>query len=281
MIFTGISGGRTSAYVAANYPADKLLFSLVCVDDPKCANPDHFLMRYANDKIEKYCSSFGEVVGTAEDPIIFQTMFELEQFLGREIIWLRDLSFDQLIKKKGSLPIKQKRWCTTFLKIQPAFWFWFNYFSPNPVGFNVGYRFEEQERVNHFTTQWTFADYCKLNAKRNKQHLVHDVSWRHALFPLIEDKITRPRINHYWRDKNIKFADDSNCQHCMFKQIEQIRKNYSKNPNQIEWAHNIESNKKFNWHHDFSIMEAKSISLDLEFAFGDSDAGCQAGECVS
>jgi hypothetical protein len=97
---TSISGGRTSSYIAANYKSDYNLFSLVCVDDIKCGHKDKFFMNYANNKLSKYCSDYGEVLGTAEDPIIFQTIYELEQFIGKEIIWLRGESFDQLIKKK-------------------------------------------------------------------------------------------------------------------------------------------------------------------------------------
>lgn len=281
MTIAGVSGGRTSAYIAANYPADVLLFSLVCVDDSRCASPDPMLMRYANDKIAKYCASFGEVIGTAEDPVIFKTMFELEQFLGKEIVWVRGLSFDQIIQKKKALPIKQKRWCTTFLKIEPSFWYWFSFLGPEKAGFYVGYRYDEKEREGDFSTRWTYADYCRLGAVRNKQHLVHDLEWRYGMFPLIEDRVTRPRVNTFWRGKPVSFAEDSNCQHCIFKQRQQVRRNFERNPQQINWAQRVEDGKKFNWHHDYSIRAAKSDGIDMEFAFGDSDAGCSAGECSS
>ena len=32
---TSVSGGMTSAYVAANYPSDYLVFALVRIEDPK------------------------------------------------------------------------------------------------------------------------------------------------------------------------------------------------------------------------------------------------------
>jgi hypothetical protein len=31
---TSVSGGQSSAYIAANYPSDFLVFALVCIEDP-------------------------------------------------------------------------------------------------------------------------------------------------------------------------------------------------------------------------------------------------------
>lgn len=100
-----LSGGKTSSFLSAHYPADYEIFSIVCVDDPDCAHPDKKVMQYANDKIEKYCAPYGEVIGTCEDPVIFKTMMDLEQFIGREIIWVRDISFDQLIRSLINEPV--------------------------------------------------------------------------------------------------------------------------------------------------------------------------------
>ena len=35
-----LSGGKTSSYIAANYPADYNVFSLVRTDDKNCMFPD-------------------------------------------------------------------------------------------------------------------------------------------------------------------------------------------------------------------------------------------------
>ncbi len=48
-----VSGGMTSSYIAANYPADYNVFSLVCIDDPNCAPKDKGLIQYVNAKLEK------------------------------------------------------------------------------------------------------------------------------------------------------------------------------------------------------------------------------------
>ena len=35
-----LSGGKTSSYIAANYPADYNVFALVRIEDNKCKFPD-------------------------------------------------------------------------------------------------------------------------------------------------------------------------------------------------------------------------------------------------
>ena len=120
-----LSGGPTSSYMAVKFPADIEIFSMVCID---CHNatggwlkrrPD--LIKYANEKLEKFIPIYGEFRATAEDPVIIQTMIELEQKIGKEIIWVRGKSFDQLIRERNFLPNKGSRFCTTELKLQPVF----------------------------------------------------------------------------------------------------------------------------------------------------------------
>jgi len=281
-IINSISGGRTSGYIAMNYPSDYNIFSIVCVDQKSCASKDAKLMQYANDKIEKYCSHYGEIIGTAEDPIIFKTMYDLEQMLGKEIIWLRGLSFDQLIKKSKALPARHARigrFCTTWLKIAPFFEFWFKYTNDyEKWGVNVGFRYDEKERVNQFTTKWKYPYLCNNYGKHRQKW--NEIEWRYGLFPLVNDKIVKPKIDQFWKGKNIQFAEDSNCQHCIFKSKEQIKMNYINNPDQIIWSKSMEDYINRKWHKDFSIEDAISSELDESYFYG-GDAGCQAGECIN
>lgn len=283
IIVNSLSGGPTSSYIAMNYPADYDIFSLVCVDDPKCAHPDKFFMDYANQKIEKYCPDFGEVIGTAEDPIIFRTMYELEQLIGREIIWLRHYSFDYWINKKGGLPGKAKgslgRWCTDVLKILPQFEFWFKYLNPERIGVNIGYRYDEKERINNFTTHYKIPISCNLYGK-NRQNWADFIGWRFGIYPLVEDGIFHKHIIEFFRYLKITFAEDTNCQYCIFKQLQQVAKNCIKNPNQMNWAQAKEDQTGYKWHNEFSIEKAKRTPLQTDFNFG-TGAGCTAGECVS
>jgi hypothetical protein len=278
-IVTAVSGGKTSGYILKNYESDLNIFSIVCVDDPACASKDKMLMQYANDKIEKYCASYGEIIGTAEDPIIFKTMYQLEQYTGKEIIWTRYLSFDQLINKKNSLPIKQRRWCTTFLKIHPFFEFWLKYGEGKKWGVNVGYRYDEKERVDQFTTTYKYAYSC--NNYKKKRMNWKEVEWRYGVFPLVEDKIFSGDTKKFWIGKGVEFAKDSNCQHCPFKQKHQVKMNHVNNPDQIEWAKRKEEERNYRWHNGFWINDAINSEIDTDMMYGDTDAGCKAGECLS
>ena len=64
-----ISGGKTSAYIAANYPADYNVFSLVRTDDKSCIYPDAKVRQIVSDKIGQ------EFIGTLEDDIIIETIY--------------------------------------------------------------------------------------------------------------------------------------------------------------------------------------------------------------
>ena len=79
-----LSGGKTSSYMAANYPADLELFALVCIDDHNAGKGiDKKIMQLANDKLSRFCSHHKEFVATSEDPIILRTMLDLEQQIGK------------------------------------------------------------------------------------------------------------------------------------------------------------------------------------------------------
>ena len=85
-----LSGGKTSSYIAVHYPADFEVFALCCID---CHNAgrgiDKKMIQRVNDKLQKHCANMPEFVATSEDPLILNTMFDLEQMIGREITWVR------------------------------------------------------------------------------------------------------------------------------------------------------------------------------------------------
>ena len=73
-----LSGGKSSAYIAANYPADYNVFALVRTTDKNCMYPDKKLRQIVSDKIG------AEFIGTLEQDNIIQIMLDLEQFIGKE-----------------------------------------------------------------------------------------------------------------------------------------------------------------------------------------------------
>lgn len=273
-----LSGGKTSSYLAVHYPADYELFSLVCNDDPKCAHPDKRLMQLANDKLMKYSAHFGEFIGTPEDPSIIKIMLDLEQMIGREIIWVRGYSFDKLIREiKKSIPNQRQRWCTTMMKLDPIFWFWYLNIGEK-VKMRAGFRYDEKQRAERFTTSYRIPVSCK-NYGQKKQSWKDFEDWRIGDFPLIEDKINHFTIAKYWKDKNISFPLDSNCQMCFWKPLMQLRQNKDHNPQIIDWAINIEEEMNNRFLFKMTMRQMSNIGLQTDF-IGGSGMYCNSGNCT-
>ena len=55
-----ISGGKSSAYILANYPSDYAVFSLVRTNEKRCLYPDSGIRKIVSDKIGM------EFIGTLE-----------------------------------------------------------------------------------------------------------------------------------------------------------------------------------------------------------------------
>jgi hypothetical protein len=59
-----LSGGKTSSYIAVNYPADYNVFALVRTSDTNCLFPDAKIRQIVSDKIGT------EFIGTLEEDAI-------------------------------------------------------------------------------------------------------------------------------------------------------------------------------------------------------------------
>lgn len=270
-----LSGGKTSSYLAVHWPADYEIFSLVCVDDVRCGHDDKAVMRYANEKLSDYASTYGEFVGTVESPVILRTMMDLEQRLGKEIVWVRGESFDKIIKRKGALPNQNTRWCTTEMKIRPIFeWCYMN--TELPVRMRVGYRMDEIERIERFTT--SFKTSLVMNKVNKWRHKWTEVEWREGDFVL--KNTSHERIQEFWMGESIVFPKDSNCQICFWKDAQQILRNSVTNPNQIAWGNDKEvaTGNRFNF--KMTIQQMLDMPMQLDF-FETDGASCQSGECTN
>ena len=87
-----ISGGKTSAYIAAHYPADYNVFALVRTNDKNCMFPDAKIRQEVSDKIG------AEFIGTLEDDTIIYTILDLEQYIGSRIDWVTGRTFDEITR---------------------------------------------------------------------------------------------------------------------------------------------------------------------------------------
>lgn len=279
-----LSGGKTSSYLAYHYPADLEIFSLVCIDSHNAGRKlDKKLKQMANDKLQKYCSHQNEFVATSEDPMILKTMFDLEQILGREIIWLRGLGWEQMLKVKKAIPNMDKRFCTTIMKMEPIFQFLYMYHTL-PVQMRVGYRYDEMERADRFTDKWKYATHCEYRPKSNTWiHRWAEMVWRVGEFVLIENKVTHKQVKDFWEpyitQKLIDFAKDSNCQNCFWKDEQQLRKNFEENSEIMYWSAIQEDLYKHTLKESMSMLEISKIGIQMDFNFG-TGSGCQAGFCT-
>ena len=280
-----LSGGKTSSYLAVHYPADYNIFSLVCIDDKKCVPLDKKIVQSINDKFEKYgyIKKYGEFIATAEDDKTLKVMFDLEQMLGKEIVWVRGDSFETIIKKKGNVvPNMARRFCTSEMKMRPIGEFVYHNIMDKkdlqPVFSNVGFRYDEKERAK--TTMQEREIKTKLViGKRKTQQKWKEIFWGVSNYPLINNHISHPTIYKYWENKNLIFPEDSNCVGCFWKDVQQLRKNYDTNNAKMEWFNNAEKKSNYNWKSEINYEQIKKVGKQLDFNYG-GGSGCQGGFCT-
>ncbi len=254
--------------MAVHYPADYTVFALVCIDDKTCAPKDASLVKQVSDKIGK------EFIATAEDDMTLKAVLDLEQMIGKKIIWLTGLSFDKVVDTKGGwLPSKLRRFCTTEMKIRPIFEWWQKNFN-EPIKMGIGYRWDEHERADRLTTEFK-----AVIGKRGTRNAWGMVEWRTGWFPLIENKIIHPTIIKWASKSEIQFPSDSNCVGCFHKPNQQIRKNWDNHPCKMQWFANQEKKGKGTWKEHINYEQIKSIGLQQDFFFG-TGSGCDAGYCT-
>ena len=299
----GLSGGKSSSYIACHYPADYDIFALCCIDDPNANRGksaiDKKIMQMVNDKLQKYCSDQKEFVATSEDPIILKLMFDLEQHIGREITWLRGLGWEDMLRIKKAIPNMDKRFCTTIMKMIPTYNFIFKY-TPMPVKMRIGFRYDEKERKDNFNEFYKMPTRCDIFSSREeiiektKNHIIarsaservnfgnyyyhvhENIHWRVGDFPLIDDKVTHFRVQKYFEDKPLVFPPDSNCQNCFWKDEQQLRKNFETNPSIMNWAAVHEAIMDNTFKEDNSLLDIRKMGIQEDFFFG-TGSGCQSG----
>jgi len=276
-----ISGGKTSAYIAANYPADYNVFALVRTDDKNCMYPDAKVRQMVSDKIGK------EFIGTLEDDVIINTILDLEQFIGQEIHWVTGKTFDKIIirKDKKYLPNVTQRFCTTEMKLTPLFNWWQNNIN-EVVEMRIGFRANEQSRAksmlskvneNGNTTFKTIVGKSK-NGKRNRWE---NIEWQKPNFPLIKDAIFKDTIEEYWKDKPVRFAYMNNCVGCFHRSEVLLKHMSSRHPNKFEWFINAEQETGYNIRTFKNGTSYKKIKNSLKQVnlFDDDFNECDSGYC--
>jgi len=273
-----LSGGKTSSYIAAYYPADYDVFALVRIEDKRCTFPDKKLRQEVEDRIQ------APFIATAEDDTIIYTMLDLEQYIGRKITWVTGKTFDEVLNSAGTLPDPLRRYCTTQMKMQPMFDWWQKEIN-TPCEFRLGFRANETNRAKRTTEKTNNNGYLEMKAivgKRGTRNKWDMIEWQKPVYPLINDNIHKDNIEQYWIDKPVRFAWMNNCVGCFHKNPLLIRKMWDKHPNKIQWfadQERIKHNKDV-WYKDknLSFNDVKGWHIQSEL-FDDDFNECDSGYC--
>lgn len=275
-----LSGGQTSSFIAANYPADFNVFALVRTSDPKCMFPDKKLRQIVSDKIGN------EFVGTLEDDMIIYTILDLEQYIGKKIDWVSGKTFDEIIMRgeKKYLPNLTQRFCTTEMKLVPLYNWWKEKFN-EPIEMRIGYRANENRRaVNSILKQSengfnTFKDIIGQSKNgRNKWKLIE---WQKQTYPLIADGIYKDNVIEFWKDKPVRFAYMNNCIGCFHRNEILLNVMSKMHPQKYDWFCKQETNTGYNtrtFKNGITYERIKQYQFQQEFAFDDFTE-CDSGYC--
>ena len=269
-----LSGGKTSSYIAANYPADYNIFALVRTDDKKCLFPDAKIRQIVSDKIGK------EFIGTLEEDMIIYTMLDLEQFIGREITWLSDKTFEEVVKKHGNyLPNIMSRFCTTDMKVQPiAQWCYEN--TELPIEMRIGFRANEMSRAKNMMERATdgIESFKFKVGEKNGRNQWKTLPYRMVKFPLIEEGIFKDKIESYWKDKSVRFAYQNNCVGCFHRNELMLKHMSVKAEKQFNWFVDIERKNGCTFKSGITYEKIKNHKLQLDL-FDEDFQDCDSGYC--
>lgn len=272
-----LSGGQTSSYIAANYPADYNVFSLVRIGDLKAKFPDAKIRKIVEDRIQK------PFIGTAEMDTIIYTMLDLEQFIGKEIKWVSGKTFEEVIDYKGNyLPNKVTRFCTTHLKLIPIFEWWHKEIGV-PFEMRIGYRANEQRRAKVMVEKLNDNGLLEIKhtMKKRKDGRNHweTFEWQKPTFPLIEAGIFKDKIEKFWKDKPVRFAYMNNCVGCFHRSEILLKKMFEWQPKKMEWFLDQEKREKAgSWKTGTTYERIKKHNLQADLGFDDFNE-CDSGFC--
>ena len=280
--FNSISGGKTSAYLEANYPSDYRAFALVRTDDKRCLFPDPKLRQMVSDRIGV------EFIGTLEDDVIINTIFDLEQFTGREIKWLTGKTFDEVIERKNgipNLPQPMRRFCTLEMKVEPLFQYWMS-LNIEPWECRFGFRANEMRRANNTNDKLNENGLLThkgiIGKSKNGNNKWREFEYQKPSYPLIEDGIFKDTIEEFWKGKPVRFAWMNNCVGCMHKEPILLKKMMMLHPEKLQWFTDQENKAKImrgnTWRQDVTYEQIAHWNPQYEL-FEDDFNDCDSGFC--
>ena len=271
-----LSGGKTSAYIAANHPADYNVFSLVRTSDKNCKFPDDKVRQIVSDRIG------AEFIGTLEEDTIVYTMLDLEQFIGKKINWVTGKPFEEVIKDKSNyLPNLVTRFCTTEMKLKPIFDWWLNEIN-EPIKMRIGFRANEQTRAKNMiakTNELGLSEFKHvIGHSKNGRNKWGVTGWQYPDFPLIKDGIYKDNVEAFWKDKPVRFAYMNNCIGCFHRNEVLLKHMSDRHPEKFQWFIDQENNNKNTFKKGVTYEKIKQ-SLKQITLFDDDFNSCDSGSC--
>jgi len=302
MIVNSLSGGRTSSYMAVHYPTDVNIFACVCIDFPSAAPKDPAVLRYCEEKLN------GNFIASSESVKTLKVLMLLEQKIGKEIVWVRGISFDELIDREKFLPTWARRFCTTNLKILPIFKYL--YFKYGVVREQIGFRLDEAHRAykkehelsiievydlfgdiqevknyvkkNHRKTKSIIKDYpISTNIFGSRRNNLIDIHWADKEYPMIDDLIEHLVVLNYWKGySEFDFPIESNCQGCPNKNSITIKNQFAVEPDVMNWFALQEHKEKIKstWHDD-KIRYDQKREMNFTDLMDLQSESCNDGGC--
>ena len=275
-----LSGGKSSSYIAVNYPADYNIFALVRTTDKNCIFPDKKIRQIVSDKIGD------EFIGTLEQDNCITVMLDLEQFIGKEITWLKSPTFDEVLLKelKGKhLPNVMHRECTHHMKYKPILNWWNNNFN-EAIDMRIGFRYGEEKRkarIDERLIDGFQYDKVIVGKSANGRNKWENKKWRKVSYPLINDIIKSIDVDNFWKkNKQVRFKKGyyNNCVGCFHRNPLFLNKMAQEHKNKMEWFANQENNKMY-WRDKKELYkDIMNYKPQIELSFDDFTE-CDSGYC--
>jgi len=278
-----LSGGKTSSYIAANYPADYNVFALVRTNDKNCMFPDKKIRQEVSDRIGT------EFIGTLEMDTIIYTMLDLEQYIGKKIDWVTGLTFEEVVElpQNNVLPSPIRRYCTEHLKMHPIFEWWQKEIN-EVVEMRIGFRANEQRRANNTIKKLVnglLGIKHIVGQSKNGRNKWATTYYQKPVFPLIDinNPIMKIDVENYWKDKPVRFAEINNCVGCFHRNEVLLKKMWQTHENKMQFFSDLEKDRKYNndtfkMTDDITYEKIKNWKLQVELSFDDFEE-CDSGYC--
>jgi hypothetical protein len=121
------------------------------------------------------------------------------------------------------------------------------------------------------------ASFEKHPSGRNKWT---EVAWQKPVFPLVKDGVYRDGIVEYWSDKPVRFAERNNCVGCWWRSPIELKAQFEKHPEKMQWFADQEKKAKGNWRSDVTYEQIKNWSPQVEIDWNSVDSpDCDSGHC--